>query len=197
MLTEQIAERLPWGIIEYDMREDAVWWGGGEDEPYTGKPAQIPDWYERKYQKKDDYFPRSLVQLLYEETGCLMPRDLHLYDRRAKELGRYGVRGKDATIMLTMMTALSNARYQNSAVNLRPWDDSVQPEETEQDESSQELKAERSGKKANGSGHPGASGSAKHCFLGRAGCGGNVGGGSKTQSALLGYKGDAGLRRSR
>ena len=71
-----------------------------------------------------------------------MPRDLHLYDRRAKELGRYGVRGKDATMMLTMMSALSNARYQNSAVNLRPWDDSVQPEETEQDESSQELKAE-------------------------------------------------------
>ena len=142
MLTEQIAERLPWGIIEYDMREDTVWWGDGEDEPYIGKPAQIPDWYERKYQKKDDFFPRSLVQLLYEETGCLMPRDLHLYDRRAKELGRYGVRGKDATMMLTMMTVLSNARYQNSAVNLRPWDDSVQPEETEQDESSQELKAE-------------------------------------------------------
>lgn len=141
MLIEQIVERLPWGIIEYDEDEDTVWWG--EDELYLGKSAQIPDWYERKYQKKDDFFPRSLVQLLYEETGCLMPRDLHLYDRRAKELGRYGVRGKDTIMLLTMMTALSNAKYQNSAVNLRPWDDECeQPEESEPEENSQELKAE-------------------------------------------------------
>ena len=140
MLTEQITERLPWGIIEYDEDEDAIWWGGGEDEPYYGKPTQLPDWYERKYQKKDDFFPRSLVQLLYEETGCLMPRDLHQYDRRAKELGRYGVRGKDAQMMLTCMTALSNAKYQNSAVNLRPWEEPASTENTESEEGDEEIK---------------------------------------------------------
>lgn len=140
MLMEQITERLPWGIIEYDEDEDAVWWGGGEDEPYYGKSTQQPDWYERKYQKKDDFFPRSLVQLLYEETGCLMPRNLHLYDRRAKELSRYGVRGKDALMMLTCMTALSNAKYQNSAVNLRPWEEPSPTENTEIEENDEEIK---------------------------------------------------------
>ena len=71
-----------------------------------------------------------------------MPRDLHLYDRRAKELGRYGVRGKDALMLLTCMAALSNAKYQNSAVNLRPWEDVPAAEGEDNEEDIKELKAE-------------------------------------------------------
>lgn len=142
MLVEQITERLPWGVIEYDIDEDKVWYDDGETPPYTGKPSVQPDWYDRKYKKKDDFFPRSLVQLLYEETGCLMPRDLHLYDCRAKELGRYGVRGKDTQLLLTCMAALSHAKHQNIALNLRTWDDEAPVESAESGEDSKELKAE-------------------------------------------------------
>ena len=142
MLTEQIAERLPWGVIEYDFDEDTVWYDDGETLKYTGKPSPQPDWYDRKYKKKDDFFPRSLVQILYEETGCLMPRDLHLYDCRAKELGRYGVRGKDAQLLLTCMAALSHAKHQSIAVNLRSWDNEPSEENAEAEENCKELKAE-------------------------------------------------------
>ena len=118
-LMEEVTEALPWGIIEYDEMDDAIW----EGEPISAKPSAIPDWYERKYHRKGDNlvdFPRSLAQIVYEETGCLMPRDMHRYDSRVKDLGRYGIRGKDALTILSCMTALSNARRSTTALNFKP-----------------------------------------------------------------------------
>ena len=113
-LMQEVCECLPWGIVEYSEEDDAFW----DDAVYEGKESPIPDWNERRYRRKDDSFARSLNQLLYEETGCIMPRDLHIYDRRAKALGKYGVRGKDAVCMLSVMSALAFARRQRPAVNL-------------------------------------------------------------------------------
>lgn len=113
-LMQEVSECLPWGIVEYREEDDAFW----DDSPDQGKKAPIPDWNERRYRRKDDSFARSLNQLLYEETGCIMPRDLHLYDRRAKALGKYGLHGKDAVCMLSVMSTLAYARWQRPAVNL-------------------------------------------------------------------------------
>ena len=115
-LMNEVAESLPWGICPYEEEDDMVWFPDEDYVPETVKPSAIPDWYERKYvynsKYRDDDFPRSLAQIVYEKTGCLMPRDMHLYDSAAKELARYGIRGKDATALQYCMLALSHARHQ-------------------------------------------------------------------------------------
>lgn len=122
-LMGEVVETLPWGIIEYDELDDDVWGEGENDEcePNLPKSITIPDWYERNYRMKgDDFdFPRNLAQILYEETGCILPRDLHLYDSKAKMLGKYGIKGKDAAAMLMLMTALGTTRRSNKALNLK------------------------------------------------------------------------------
>ena len=120
-LLQEIAESLPWGVYEYDEEHDPLWIADEDCEPEPVKPSNIPDWYERKYlyrKGRDDEFPRSLAQIVYEQTGCLMPRDMHLYDGALKELSAYGIRGKDATGLLYCMLALANSRHRDSAFNL-------------------------------------------------------------------------------
>ena len=120
-MMHEVAEALPWGVCEYDEENDPLWFADEDDEPEPVKPSAMPDWYERKYlyhKGKDDEFPRSLAQIVYEQTGCLMPRDMHLYDGVVKELSAYGIRGKDATGLLYCMLALANSRHRDSAFNL-------------------------------------------------------------------------------
>lgn len=115
-MMNEVAEALPWGVLEYDEEEDRVVFG----DAVAGKPSAMPDWYERRYvpKKRDVFdFPRSLAQIIYEETGCIMPRDMHRFDSELKSLGRYGIRGKDALMMLTCMTVLSHARRRTAALN--------------------------------------------------------------------------------
>ncbi len=113
-LMQEVTECLPWGIIEYRDEDDAFW----NEFKYKGKKVPIPDWNERKYQRKDDLFVRSMNQLLYEETGCIMPRNLHIYDRRSKALSKYGVSDKELVYMLSIMTTMAYARRQRVALNL-------------------------------------------------------------------------------
>ena len=130
-IAQEVGESLPWGVIPYEEDQDDAWYGftdsdGNELEPRgaagqlkSGKVPEFPDWYERKYlpKKGESDFPRSLAQILYEETGCLMPRYMHRYDSKAKMLSRYGLRGKDAIMMLTCMNALGHARRIGDALN--------------------------------------------------------------------------------
>ena len=115
----QVCESLPWGMQEYEEIGDPVW--DNEDYEYEDVPktASIPDWNERKYADKDCayYFPRSLAQVLYEETGCLLPRDVSLYYPEYETIRDYGIRGKDAGIMMLMSAVLSTARRQTKASN--------------------------------------------------------------------------------
>lgn len=107
----EVVESLPWGIFEYDELDDDIWDGGRliADDAALPKSVQIPDAYERNYRMKgDDFnFPRNLAQIIYEETGCVLPRNLHIYDSRAKMLGRYGIKGKDAASALMLMYPLT------------------------------------------------------------------------------------------
>lgn len=133
----EVVETLPWGIFEYDELDDDIWNG----EPETAdlpKSVQIPDAYERKYRMKGEEFdfPRSLAQIIYEETGCILPRDLHIYDSKAKLLSKYGIRGKDAASALMLMSTLGTIRRSTNALNLDGnlgWlDDTAAQEPTEE-----------------------------------------------------------------
>ena len=86
------------------------------------KTAAIPDLNERKYAYKDSdyYFPRSLAQILYEETGCILPRDVSIYYPEYDTFRQYGIKGKDAGFMMLMSAALSTARRNIHATNLDP-----------------------------------------------------------------------------
>ena len=111
-LMAEVTEALPWGVYEYDEIEDE----GGEITELP-KSIKIPDWNERKYKLRNDFFPRSLAQILYEETGCILPRDLRLYNNKAKLLMEYGIRGKDAAQMLILMSTMATVRRQTRVLN--------------------------------------------------------------------------------
>lgn len=134
-LMQEVVESLPWGIIEYDETDDPVWWPDGQedgDERPAPLPAEkarqplespaAPQWYARKYVPKDEdgafIFNRNLAQIVYEETGCLLPRDLHKYDGRLQAVMDFGIAEKDAAALLCLFSALSHARRQSHAANL-------------------------------------------------------------------------------
>lgn len=92
---------------------------GAESDPVSDPPAgeddgsvSLPNWYERKYRIDEKDSARNLAQILYEETGCVLPQDLHLYDTKAKLLKDYGLSNQEAASMLILMTALGTARRQ-------------------------------------------------------------------------------------
>ena len=75
-----------------------------------------------------------MAQIVYEETGCILPRDMHKYDIRQKALKRYGVTGKDSTGLLTLFTALGHAKRSERALNfdqmlMEYWEDEASDDE--------------------------------------------------------------------
>lgn len=117
-----VCDNLPWGLYEYKEEEDPIWEDFDSYAYPAAKPSSIPDWNLRKYRRKD-YEPRSLAQLLYEYTGCLLPADMHQYDGLLKELQKYGVRTKDGSVLLTAMVAMANSQRRIPAFNLKDWRD--------------------------------------------------------------------------
>lgn len=152
-LMEDVCECLPWGVSDYDEDEDAAWLE--TDEKYPAKVpanAAMPDFTERSHERRGDSFydfPRSIGQLIYEETGSLMPRDMHVYDSRIRILKRYGVNGKDAAVALACMNFAAQSRRQKKAWNLdfNPWGGDEEDSTSEENDNarksgdlSQELK---------------------------------------------------------
>lgn len=169
-LMQEVSQSLPWGVLEYDNKEDTwdedddPWddddpWGdedpcegeypwdneypGRDDAPYgeeyekrpspkrSPKSRAIPDCYERKFSKDGDGSPatmRSLAQILYEETGCIMPRNLEDCDGLLRSLKDYGIEEKDASVMLQLIPTLSSAHGRATSLQLiqnmtRGWED--------------------------------------------------------------------------
>lgn len=116
-MMSEVIDCLPWGLSDYSEMEDPYW---EEVSPIVSKTPDFPDWYQRDYSWKgdDEYDARSLAQIVYEATGCLMPRDIHRYDAMLKDLGKYGIKQNKAIAMLYCMLALSNARRRVNPNNL-------------------------------------------------------------------------------
>ena len=118
-MMSEVIDSLPWGLSDYDEAEDPYW---DEIPPVSSKAPDFPDWYQRDFAWKcdDEYNTRSLAQIVYEWTGCLMPRDLHRYDALLKCLGKYGIKQNRAISVLYCMLALSNSRRRLNPNNLEP-----------------------------------------------------------------------------
>ena len=115
----EVIDYLPWGMSDYDEMMDPYW---KEVPPASCKTPDFPDWYKRDYYWKgdDEYNARNLAQILYEATGCLMPRNLNRYNSELKNLGKYGIKQNKAISMLYCMLALSNSRRRACANNFEP-----------------------------------------------------------------------------
>lgn len=151
----EVGESLPWGVYEYDELADDVWYYDADTEDNETEAAktdaeeseeehlEIPDWFERKYLLEDNVSPRSLAQILYEETGCILPRDLQMFNSKAKMVSKYGLDDKETAAMLTMMTTISNVRRMTSAANLEDYTTGFEAEEEDKgEEPKEDLKNE-------------------------------------------------------
>ncbi|MGX8698831.1 MAG: hypothetical protein ACSW8F_02745, partial [bacterium] len=101
---------LPWRFKGRGSEEAAAL-----QEAYTGEPSAMPDWTERKYlcREAKGEAPRSLAQLIYEKTGCVLPRDMHRCDSLLPELKQRGLAGTDAAFALTAICLLSEPDAQS------------------------------------------------------------------------------------
>ena len=86
-----------------------------------GWPAVLAEeWYERKFRPKaEEGFSsaRSLAQIVYEETGCILPRDLRMYAGRKRNILDYGVSDGEADFLQFLFSVLGQARRSRSALN--------------------------------------------------------------------------------
>lgn len=116
----EVGRKLPWGYDDYSEVYDEFWIP--EHIPQAQKPVEYPDWYDNKYAiKGQEDRKKNIAQIVYETTGCIMPRDMHRYDSMAKELNRYGFRGGNVTAMLYCILALGYSRRRIEALNFEEW----------------------------------------------------------------------------
>ena len=157
-MMQEVADSLPWGVRRYDAMNDRAWrtdddasvieyvFIDSKREERTLPPMEMPDWYARKYVREGetpswywrdiehpDNNPHtrnlSLAQLLYQYTGCIMPRDLHRYDMLELSLAAYGFEDADLSCLMHLFTALGYVRRQRRALNL---DDDPTPDKEEE-----------------------------------------------------------------
>ena len=157
-MMQEVADSLPWGIRRYDAMNDRAWLSDDnasvieyvfidhKGEKKTLPPVGMPNWYARRFVregKTPDWYWRqiehpdenpytrnlSLAQLLYQYTGCIMPRDLHRYDVLGLSLAAYEFGDSDLSCLIHLFTALGYVRRQRRALNL---DDDPIPDKEEE-----------------------------------------------------------------
>lgn len=138
------AVRLPWYFENYDPEDDPFWpFGAAAEEsphvPRTAKAPEKPDWYALKYTMRtwEDENQTNLAQMIYELTGCILPRNMQRYDAAVSTLARYGVTGKKMLVpLLCTISMLGESRHQLHDWRwLLPQDD----EDREENESKEET----------------------------------------------------------
>lgn len=157
------ASTLPWGLLKFRMEPDGVWmhYDEASDEYVSGsqkaalpKRIKLPtleNWYKLEYldsREKNSGWQQmyNLSQVLYEITGCIMPRNLERLYPAIPELDRYGIKGK-LTLhpIIYCMSLLSEAKHQNRGSLFHPdlkWteEEPSDAEEIAPDETSESLK---------------------------------------------------------
>ena len=138
-----VVNELPWAFWDYDEMDDLVWHpdlaeNSNEEKPLTVektnmKKPVLPDYYERKYVSDEDE-KRSLAQIIYEETSCVLPRYMKKYDGEIKRLREYGARAKDMPFLLSVMNLSGRAMRQHTALNFEKDSSSWLPHLFDQEE---------------------------------------------------------------
>lgn len=133
-LTEHISAYLPWYDGFYDDYDS-------DDEenirpiPKRIRAPEIPDFYSLNMepQKTGDnaYSCRTnLARIIYQESGGILPRNLHGYEQSLLQLAEYGITGKRALPYLMMITLLG-AGYNKWIFD---WNDIEEKNESPEDE---------------------------------------------------------------
>ena len=120
------AGKLPWSRIRFNPWNDGIYYHFdknaaaikfGPADPSVPKRIKVPElenWYQLKYSKREEERPElyNLAQIMYEITGCIMPRQLDRYLPALKTLDKYGITGKRSLhTLLYCMTILGEARH--------------------------------------------------------------------------------------
>lgn len=117
-LMTEVGDALPWALWKYDELDDPVWAGFQPLE--TERSVSLPNLYRRSYRDTgDEQTPASIAQIIYRETGLILPRNLHLYDYYAKELEASGLGAQESAYLVLLMSALVSRERQVPALNLR------------------------------------------------------------------------------
>ena len=97
-MLKDVAHHLPWGMGFYNEG----------DIPFkdSTKPMAHPDWYKLSLEDK-----QSLIQVVYQATGAILPRELDDFDRLKSHMSKLGIRGKNAVHMAELMTVLETVQF--------------------------------------------------------------------------------------
>ena len=127
------AGKLPWTRVRHNSLNDGIF---NHYDPESGdikagpadiqlpkriKVPELEDWYKLSYTNREEESPElyNLAQVIYEATGCMMPRKLDRYVPALKTLDKYGITGKRALHpLLYCMTLLGESKYQTSGICL-------------------------------------------------------------------------------
>ena len=122
---------LPWYHTEYDEIDDWHWeqyHGAGKEMVPSppGKPPELADWYELRYQNRssvpEDQIRVNLAQVFYEATGCIPPRDLHRYDDALRLMKHYGINGKKVQIPMLYAMLMAGEYHCQSRMPFSEYD---------------------------------------------------------------------------
>ena len=117
----RVAMMLPWSFAHYKESNDGFWF-----EDWELIPAQGIDltWYDTKYagdslpkndededEKNQEEEPHdiSLAQIVYQNTGAILPRDMARYDGIKRELKRKGLKPTQTSVLCGVMSVLGEA----------------------------------------------------------------------------------------
>ena len=139
--------------IWYHQEPDKEAFSYGPDYQPLPKKVRVPefdDWMKLQFEDKmsedsDDFEKFNLSHIMYELTGCIMPRKMDRYTPALKILDRYGIRGKKTLPLLYCASALGEARHRTSLSLLDRLLESLQTDSEETaptEENEESLKAQ-------------------------------------------------------
>ena len=135
------ASMLPWGFERYVEDFDGFWFNDGEWIPSL--PLN-PEWYETIYageEYDDDTDPHdvSVAQIIYQNTGAILPRNMHRFNDAFRTLKKRGLKPSHASMVCALMNVLGEAsrqrQYDPRVEDDLDWDDIIQSEKTEKPDS--------------------------------------------------------------
>lgn len=134
-LMTMCANTYPWYTCNFEQEAPGVWDHYDPEEkdyvfghkkailPKKIKMPEMDNWYAMVYKEDLDIEPRfqsrtNLAQIIYEITGCLMPRNLYRYESELETLYDYGITGVKATKpLLYCMGLLGETRHRSHIVD--------------------------------------------------------------------------------
>lgn len=109
-LMNRVITLLPWGIKKYENVSDLC-----HDNSHPSKTIYS---YRRKYNTEDDSVSPSLPQIIYEITGCLVPRDIYFNEKLIDKIKEYKLEEKEETCTLLSSLILEKTKHKKVAKNL-------------------------------------------------------------------------------